>query len=168
MQLSTSCVGESVYRKVEDEMPTYSDEDPCMERSSVQITNDVEYVATSISDGTLTSSSVSIQIENKSVDKFVYYNPVGYYVEQIVDGIWFRLPLLTGTRGSSATEQVVRPTQTGFWRVDWSNFYGELTSGEYRIVWSARILGIELNKAGEIDNKMIAVGENYLSVEFWI
>jgi len=137
-----------------------------MQVSSILVANDYEYAESTICERTLTNSGADILIENKSVDCFIYYSPIGYVLEQAVNGAWYRVPSTVTTRSGAAISEVIRPTQSRNWSVDWSRFYGELEDGEYRLVWEIEVYENVINEAGEIDNQMKTVGEYYLSVEF--
>ena len=139
-----------------------------MQVSSVLVANDFEYAELTICEGTLTNSGATIMVENKSVDCFIYYSSIEYGLEKAVNGSWYRVPPTVTTRSGAAISEAIRPTLSRNWNIDWSSFYGELEDGEYRLVLNIEVFENVINEAGEIDNKMKAVGEYYLSVEFSI
>jgi len=141
-----------------------------MQESSVLVTNDLEYAIATICDGTLTNSSVNILLENKSVDTVLYYGPNGYSLEQMINGTWFRVPSAVTTRSGVAIYETVRPVQSKNWSVDWSYYYGELTTGQYRFIVSIVVNEIDLSdETYETEHNVYNPEKRYyLSVPFSI
>ncbi len=85
-------------------------------------------ISLSIKENTLTNKGLTIIIENKSNDKYIYGN--SYYLEYYENDKWNIMNQTSNTLEAYG----LKPNQKIENTIDWSYSYGELPSGKYRIV----------------------------------
>lgn len=132
--LAIACTSNHAKDEPEVESPTYSEEDTEMKMSSITVSDEPAYAHISIRDGTLTNLGMTILFENKS-GEYIIEHGEDYGLEQMVDGVWYEMPLIIkGDKNIVAIANTVSPVETNGWSVDWSFYYGELTTGHYRLI----------------------------------
>ena len=138
-----------------------------MKLSSMQVADEREYVTISIADGTLTNTSMSILIENKS-EKYILVYGEFYTLHQMIDGLWYiQPPMIEGGMDVIAMAYTVSPMESKEWSADWIKYYGELAAGQYRIIKEITIYdyaSFNDDNVGYKDRE----GEYCLAVEFTI
>lgn len=116
-----SCMNDSV---TPDEIPLCVGEENVLEFS--------ESVASiSIDDSTLTSTGTSFTLLNTSSEVF-WINTQEFRIQALVDGTWHDVRGRQYNITLIATE--IRPGWPFILSVDWSDLYGELPAGVYRLV----------------------------------
>lgn len=74
----------------------------------------------------------TIAIRNDS-DKQVEYGD-WYDIQIKKDEKWYSMPLIVKDAGYKEIAYLAEPRSVSEWKIDWSHFYGELPSGQYRLV----------------------------------
>ena len=85
-------------------------------------------ISLSIKDNSLTKTGLTLIMKNNTNSKF-YYGAI-YYVEHYENNKWNLMRVMSGTMMAYG----FRPNQQIEEKLDWSNIYGELPNGKYRIV----------------------------------
>ena len=90
-------------------------------------------VSISIKENTLTNNGATIIIKNNSDDIYVY-GPE-YIIQTKKDGNWIEVETITGDPLVwNSIAYILKANEEKELNIDWSLGYGELTSGQYRLV----------------------------------
>lgn len=90
-------------------------------------------VSISIKENTLTNNGATIIIKNNSDDIYVY-GPE-YIIQTKKDGNWIEVETITGDPLAwNSIAYILKANEEKELNIDWSLGYGELTSGQYRLV----------------------------------
>ena len=94
--------------------------------------NSLDGVTMSTISGTVTPTGLTVIIENRSSERFLY----GQYfsVEKKIGDNWYEVPILEDAYSFIDLGHNVAPLQSVEWVVDWEGYYGVLDNGEYRIL----------------------------------
>lgn len=98
-----------------------------------------------VDEKTLTSTGTSFTIYNTS--SVVFHTGIPYWVQTLVNGKWHDIKGLMNEFPVTAME--IRPGWSSVLVVDWSDNYGELPEGEYRLVKDIDLQGERLFTKGE-------------------
>ena len=113
------------------------------------IVEDIDGVTMKVSKESLTNTRLTVIIEDTNKEKYVYGEE--FFIEKKVDNNWIRLKPIKGDYGFNEMGYLVNDDNKLEMIQDWSNIYGVLNKGEYRLVKNV------------FDN-----GYKYFSVEFKI
>lgn len=105
-------------------------------------------VSLSIKENTLTNSSATLILKNESDVNVIYGNP--YEIEIKKDGKWYKIDAELNFNSPAFS---LNSQETKEIKLDWENGYGELTSGNYRII---KDISIE-KEDGTFDTFYVAV-----------
>ena len=124
--------------------------------NSHEAVNNLEGVTMRIKEGTVSSTGMTVVLENKTDKQITYGDP--YSLEKNMDGKWFEVAdILDGNYGFNDIGYGVEPLSTSEWEVDWEWLYGKLDKGKYRLVKYV----LDFRQAGDFERY-------YLAVEFEI
>lgn len=133
---------------------TPSDEPVKLEESKVEQVNDLTNVRLEIVEDTLSREGLILLIVNES-DKTLVYNG-SFFLEQKVDGKWYEVKdILDGKFGFEDIGYGTDPQDSSELVIQWEWLYGELNSGEYRLIKDV----LDFRASGDYD-------KHYLAVEF--
>ena len=123
---------------------------------SHETVNNLDGVTMRIKEGTVSSTGMTVVLENKTDKHISYGDP--YTLEKNMDKKWFEVAdILDGNYGFTDIGYELPPSKTNEWEVDWEWLYGKLDKGQYRLVKYV----LDFRKAGDFDRY-------YLAVEFEI
>ena len=88
-------------------------------------------VTLSIKENTLTNTGATLVLKNDSEVDVQYGNP--YEIEIKKDGEWHKINV---ELNFTLPAFILKPNETKEWEFSWENGYGELASGNYRIIKS--------------------------------
>mgnify|MGYP005788807647 FL=1 len=108
--------------------------------------NTVNDGSMSIKEGTLTNSGLTLIITNLSNDEIILGEE--YSIDKKENGKWKPLTPIIDNYGFNAIGYILKPNNNFESNIDWKGLYGELESGEYRLIKN--------------------VNDKYVSVEFKI
>lgn len=92
----------------------------------------IDGVSMSIMDDTLTPTSAKVIIKDTNKDKYVYGEE--FFIEKKVEGVWKKLDPIVDSYGFNDMGYLVGDSNKLGMIQDWTNIYGALTKGEYRLV----------------------------------
>ncbi|NLT95097.1 MAG: hypothetical protein GXW85_06110 [Clostridia bacterium] len=94
--------------------------------------NDFNSVNMTVKEETVSSTGLTVVIENNSDIEFIY----GEYfqLEKKIKGNWYQVPVIIENYGFDDIGYTLAPGGIGKWNVEWDWLYGSLDAGEYRIV----------------------------------
>jgi len=101
--------------------------------------NDLDGVAMTVKEGTVSSTGLTVVFENSSDRDCIY----GEYfcLEKRVDGKWYQVPVtIEGDYGFEDIGYNLARGDVGEWPVNWEWLYGSLDAGQYRIVKDILVL----------------------------
>lgn len=111
------------------------------------IVEDIEGVSMKINEASLTNTKMTIIIEDINKDRYIYGEE--FFIERLENGKWIRLTPINDDYGFNEIGYLVGEDNKLEMEQDWSNIYGVLNEGKYRLVKNV------------FDN-----GYKYFSVEF--
>ena len=124
--------------------------------TSHETVNNLEGITMHIKEGTVSSTGMTVVLENKTDKHISYGDP--YTLEKNMDGKWFEVAdILDGNYGFNDIGYKLPPSRANEWEVDWQWLYGKLDKGKYRLVKYV----LDFRQAGDFDRY-------YLAVEFEI
>src|SRR5690625_5088371 len=86
-----------------------------------------------VEDGTISSTGLTVIFENNSDKQCIYGDE--FVLEKHIEKNWYQVPIaLDDEYGFNDIGYDLPPGDVQEWTVDWEWLYGELASGEYRIV----------------------------------
>jgi hypothetical protein len=97
-------------------------------------------------EGTVTRTGMTVMLQNNSDKQCIYGE--AYLLEKKIGGDWYQVPYTTA--GNHAVEDIgygLGPSDMEEWDANWEQFYGELDTGEYRIVKEV----LDFREAGDFD-----------------
>ena len=121
--------------------------------------NNLEGVTMRVKEGTMSSTGMTVVLENKTDKEITYGDP--YTLEKNMGGKWFEVSVLESLIGYYGFNDIgygVNPSSTNEWEVDWEWLYGKLDKGQYRLV---KKYVSDFRRQGDYD-------QYYLAVEFEI
>ncbi len=108
--------------------------------------NNIGGVTMIVKEGTVSSTGLTVLFENKS-DKECIFGEY-FLLEKKMKGSWYRVPVaLDGDYGFNQIGYGLAPSDVREWTVDWDWLYGNLDTGEYRIVKDI----LDFRKTGDYD-----------------
>ncbi|SKC81970.1 immunoglobulin-like domain-containing protein [Maledivibacter halophilus] len=126
------------------------------EPTTYETVNNFDGVTMTLKEGTVSSSGLTLAIENNSNSQCIYGEY--FWLEKKINGSWYQVPVaIDGNYGFNDIGYDLASGDDGEWAVDWEWLYGSLDTGEYRIVKDIQ----DFRGSGEYDNY-------YLVVEFII
>ncbi|MBQ7031546.1 MAG: hypothetical protein IJN13_04160 [Bacilli bacterium] len=127
-----------------------------LENNKIDSEEMLENVTMVIKDGTLTKTGATIIINDLNGDDNTYGE--SYRIDKKVNGKWQKLDVvIEGEYGFHAIGYTVNENNTLEMNIDWNWLYGELPSGEYRLV-----------KDAAVTKNNTYIGSKYVYVEFVI
>ncbi|MDX8366062.1 immunoglobulin-like domain-containing protein [Cytobacillus sp. IB215665] len=108
---------------------TNSDWEPTL----YETVNNVDGVTMVSLEETVSSTGLTVALENTSDKEYIY----GEYfsLEKNINGRWYQVPVsIDGNYGFNDIGYILASSDVKEWTVDWSWLYGNLNTGEYRIV----------------------------------
>ena len=82
---------------------------------------------------TINPTGVTVLFENEMDTEFTYGQE--YVLETQIDGKWYQVPIATGVDYAfESIGYILAPNESAELAVDWEWLFGEIDSGEYRIV----------------------------------
>ncbi len=125
-----------------------------LELTIYETINNLAGVTMKIKEGTLSTMGVSVILENKSDNEYIYGE--FFSLEKKINDRWYQFPVaIDGNYGFNSIGYDLSSEDSREWKVDWSWLYDNLDSGEYRIVKDVDYF----RNAGDYD-------KYYLSAEF--
>lgn len=113
--------------------------------------NDIEGVTMTVKEGTASSIGLTIAFENTSDKQYTYGDP--FLLEKKRKGSWHQVPIiLDDNYGFNDIGYDLASSDTSEWIVDWKWLYGDLETGEYRIVKDV----LEVREPGDYDTYHLA------------
>jgi len=95
--------------------------------------NNFDGVTMIVKEGTMSSAGLTVLFENNS-DKECIYGEY-FLLEKKIGEIWYKVPVaFEGNYAFEAIGYVAAPSEISEWTIDWDWLYGNLDTGEYRIV----------------------------------
>jgi hypothetical protein len=108
------------------------------------VVNDLEGVTLEIRENTLSDKGLTLVIKNVTPREYIF-SP-SYCVEQEINGQWHRVPYVTKIVGwRSSDNLIVVGNSVNELEINWEWLYGNLSSGNYRIIKSC----VYLSSPGE-------------------
>ncbi len=84
-------------------------------------------------EGTVTLTGMTVNLQNNSDKQCVFGED--FFLEKNIGGDWYQVPFAeAGDHAVPSIGYELDPTDAEEWDVNWEQFYGELDTGEYRIV----------------------------------
>ena len=124
--------------------------------TSHEVVNNLEDVKMRLKEGTMSSTGMTVVLENKTDKQITYGDP--YTLEKNMYGKWLEVvDILDGNYGFNDIGYGIEPFSTSEWEVDWEWLYGKLDKGKYRLVKYV----LDFRQARDFDRY-------YLAVEFEI
>ncbi|MFY9176075.1 MAG: immunoglobulin-like domain-containing protein [Caldicoprobacterales bacterium] len=118
--------------------------------------NDLEGVSIKIKDGTVSSTGLTLVLENNSEKECIYSE--SYVLEEKINDQWYQVPVvIEGDYGFEDIGYELNPGDKREWEVNWEWLYGSLDKGEYRIIKDI----LDFRETGDFDT-------HYLAAEFAI
>lgn len=106
-----------------------------LKKSDVEKVNTLEQVVLEIVESTVTPEGLTLRIVNGS-DKAIGYNGA-FSLEETIDGEWYVVNDVLGGKFEFADVGLgTAPKSTTDIPIDWRGIYGELDSGDYRILFN--------------------------------
>lgn len=125
------------------------------EPSTYETVNDLVGVIMVVKDGTVSPAGLTVTFENSS-DKQCTYGEY-FLLEKKINEKWFQVPTVIDNYGFNSIGYELAPGKNGEWKIDWDWLYGNLDTGEYRIVKDI----LDFRSTGDYDNY-------YLAAEFTV
>ncbi|MGM7684425.1 immunoglobulin-like domain-containing protein [Cytobacillus sp. Hm23] len=126
---------------------TNSDREPTL----YETVNNVDGVTMIAIEETVSPTGLTVALENTSDKEYIY----GEYfsLEKNINGRWYQVPVaIDDNYGFNDIGYRLASSDVKEWTVDWSWLYGNLITGEYRIVKDI----LDGRKAGEYDKYHLA------------
>lgn len=106
-----------------------------LKKSDVEEVNTLEQVVLEVVESTVTPEGLTLRIVNSS-DKAIRYNGA-FSLEETIDGEWYVVNDVLGGKFEFADEGLgTESNSTTDIPIDWRGIYGELDSGDYRILFN--------------------------------
>lgn len=102
------------------------------EPTKYEYVNDFDGVNMTIKEETVSSTGLTVVIENNSDIEFIYGEQ--FLLEKKIKGDWYQVPVIIEDYGFDDIAYALAPGGIGEWSTEWSWLYGSLDAGEYRIV----------------------------------
>lgn len=103
------------------------------EPSAYEIDNNLDGVTMGIKEGTVSTTKLTVIFENNSEKDFIFGEQ--FLLEKNIMGSWYQVPvILDDNYGFIDIGYDLAPLDITEWTVDWGWLYGNLDTGEYRIV----------------------------------
>lgn len=132
------------------------DETKDWEPTEYESVNNLDGVTMIVKEGTVSSTGLTVMFENKSDKRCIYSED--FLLEKKIEGKWYQVPFIPGASyGFGEPGYELDSSNVSDWTVDWEWLYGNLDSGEYRIVKSI----LDVREPGDYD-------EHNLIAEFTI
>lgn len=103
------------------------------EPTTFDTVNSFDVVAMTAKEGTVSPTGLTLQFENKSNSECIY----GSYfsLEKKISGAWYKVPVsIEGDYGFDSIGYSLSSHGESEWATNWEWLYGNLDTGEYRIV----------------------------------
>jgi hypothetical protein len=118
-------------------LPLPSTHIPTFERPETpfDIVNDVEGVTVDIKESTVSKDGLTIILKNTTPQKYMFDGLPVFMVEEKINDKWYTIPHITSDRFDYAVwTDILDEYSTKEAEIWWSSWYGELSSGNYRIL----------------------------------
>ncbi|MCK6206163.1 hypothetical protein KZX50_11975 [Bacillus infantis] len=97
-------------------------------------------------EGTVSRTGMTVILQNNSDKQGVYGE--AYLLEKNIGGDWYQVPFAeAGDRAFPSIGYDLGPSDVKEWDVSWEQFYGDLDTGEYRIVKEV----LDFRESGDYD-----------------
>jgi len=131
---------------------TSSDEPVELKKSDIGEVNTLSNIHLEIVENTLTSEGLTLRIVNDSEKSLVYNG--SFSIEQKVNEEWFEVEDVVGGNFAFTDEGLgTNPHESSELSIEWDWLYGELKTGEYRLVKEV----LDFRDAGDFDRHFLAV-----------
>ncbi|MCT4686580.1 M56 family metallopeptidase [Vallitalea sp.] len=149
--------GDMVYtlftEKESDKSNTLSDKTTDWEPTTYETVNNFDGVTMTLKEGTDSSTSLTLVIKNNSSSQCTYGEY--FWLEKKIDGNWYQVPVvIDGNYGFNDIGYDLASGEEREWQVDWDWLYGNLDTGEYRIVKDI----LDFRSTGDYDKYYLTAG----------
>lgn len=112
---------------------SHSTEPTDWEPTKYETVNTLDGVTMTVKEGTVSSTGLTVVFHNNSDKEYTYGDP--FWLEKKSDGSWYQVPItIEDNYGFNDIGYILPPLGSSEWNVDWEWLYGNLDTGEYRIV----------------------------------
>ncbi|WP_164670054.1 immunoglobulin-like domain-containing protein [Virgibacillus doumboii] len=113
--------------------------------------NNFDGVTMIVKKETVSSTGLTVTFKNTSDKQYTYGDP--FLLEKKIKGSWYQVPIaLDDNYGFNDIGYDLAPSDVSEWTVDWDWLYGNLKTGEYRIVKDV----LDVKKPGDYDTHHLA------------
>lgn len=111
----------------------HSSEGDDLEPTRYEIVNNLDGVTMEVKEGTVSSTSLTVMFKNNSKKQCIYGE--NFLLEKEINGGWYQVPVVKGANyGFNDIGYELASSEVKEWTVDWEWLYGNLDTGNYRIV----------------------------------
>lgn len=119
--------------------------------SRFSIVNNFDGVSMSIK--SVSSPCLTVAFDNKTIKQCIFGED--FVLEREIGGKWYQVPVaVDGNYGFDAVGLLLEPNGDREWSVDWHWLYGDLKTGDYRIVKSI----LDFRGPGDFDSYYLTAG----------
>lgn len=112
--------------------------------------NNFDGVSMNIKEGSVYPTGLTVIFENNSDKQCVYSDD--FLIEKKIKGSWYQVPTIIDEYGFNGIGYELAPSANEEFTIDWNWLYGDLDTGEYRIV--KKIL--DFRDTGDLDEYNLA------------
>lgn len=94
--------------------------------------NNFDGVSMNIKEGSVYPTGLTVIFENNSDKQCVYSDD--FLIEKKIKGSWYQVPIIIDEYGFNGIGYELAPSANEEFTIDWNWLYGDLDTGEYRIV----------------------------------
>ncbi|MFC0015071.1 MULTISPECIES: immunoglobulin-like domain-containing protein [Allobacillus] len=103
-----------------------------------------------VKESSISTTGLTVIFENNSDEQGVYSED--FLLEEEVEGNWYEVPTIVDEYGFAEPGYELPPSKTEEFTVDWESLYGNLDSGNYRIIKSMA----NVREPGDYDDYYLA------------